>query len=99
MTSFQKSRSEMSEHLAGNDEAILKRALGLARDTKYIAVEEGVRHTTANIFRENFGGANAIIVADENTYAAAGKDVEASFVRDSHAALKRFIFGSHVYAD
>jgi len=96
---FQKSRSEMSEHLAGNDEAILKRALGLARDTKYIAVEEGVRHTTANIFRENFGGANAIIVADENTYAAAGKDVEASFVRDSHAALKRFIFGSHVYAD
>jgi glycerol-1-phosphate dehydrogenase [NAD(P)+] len=89
----------MSEHLAGNDEAILKRALGLARDTKYIAVEEGVRHTTANIFRENFGGANAIIVADENTYAAAGKDVEASFVRDSHAALKRFIFGSHVYAD
>jgi len=96
---FQKSRSEMSEHLAGKDEAILKRALGLARDTKYIAVEEGVRHTTANIFRENFGGANAIIVADENTYAAAGKDVEASFVRDSHAALKRFIFGSHVYAD
>ena len=89
----------MSEHLAGNDEAILKRALGLARDTKYIAVEEGVRHTTANIFRENFGGANAIIVADENTYAAAGKDVEASFGRDSHAALKRFIFGSHVYAD
>jgi len=89
----------MSEHLAGNDEAILNRALGLARDTKYIAVEEGVRHTTANIFRENFGGANAIIVADENTYAAAGKDVEASFVRDSHAALKRFIFGSHVYAD
>ena len=89
----------MSEHLAGKDEAILKRALGLACDTKYIAVEEGVRHTTANIFRENFGGANAIIVADENTYAAAGKDVEASFVRDSHAALTRFIFGSHVYAD
>ena len=89
----------MSEHLAGKDEAILKRALGLARDTKYIAVEEGVRHTTANIFRENFGGANAIIVADENTYAAAGKDVEASFGRDSHAALKRFIFGPHVYAD
>jgi len=89
----------MSEHLAGNDEAILKRALGLARDTKYIAVEEGVRHTTASVFRENFGGANAIIVADENTYAAAGKDVEASFVRDSHAAPKHFIFGSHVYAD
>jgi glycerol-1-phosphate dehydrogenase [NAD(P)+] len=89
----------MSEHLAENDEAILKRALGLARDTKYIAVEEGVRHTTANVFRENFGGANAIIVADENTYAAAGKDVEASFVRDSRAALKRFVFGPHVYAD
>lgn len=89
----------MSGHLAANDEAILKRALELARDTRYIVIEEGVRHTTANLFRENFGAKNAIIVADENTYAAAGKDVEASFVRDVHAQSKHFIFGPHVYAD
>jgi len=89
----------MSEHLAGSDEIILKRALELAGDTKFIAVEEGARHRTANVFRENFGTQHAVIVADENTYAAAGKDVEASFARDGQPQPKRFIFGSHVYAD
>lgn len=89
----------MSEHLAGSDEIILKRALELAGDTKFIAVEEGARHRTANVFRENFGPQHAVIVADENTYAAAGKDVEASFARDGQPQPKRFIFGSHIYAD
>jgi glycerol-1-phosphate dehydrogenase [NAD(P)+] len=89
----------MSDYLAGNDEEILKRALELAGDTKFIAVEEGARHRTANVFRENFGTQNAVIVADENTYAAAGKDVEASFVHNGQPQPKRFIFGSHIYAD
>jgi glycerol-1-phosphate dehydrogenase [NAD(P)+] len=89
----------MNEQLAENDEAILKRALELARDTRYIAVEEGARHKTAGVFRENFGAKNAIIVADENTYEAAGKDVEASFVRNGQAQPNRFIFDPHVYAD
>jgi glycerol-1-phosphate dehydrogenase [NAD(P)+] len=83
----------------GNDKAILKRALELARDTRYIAVEEGARHTTASVFSENFGAKSAIIVADENTYEAAGRDVEASFVREGRAQPKRFIFGPRVYAD
>ena len=89
----------MSEHPGGNDEGIMKRALELARDTTYIAVEEGVRHTTASVFRENFVSKNAIIVVDENTYEAAGKDVEASFVRSGYARPKLFIFGPHIYAD
>lgn len=89
----------MSAHPAVNDDAILKRALELARDTRYIAVEEGARHKSASVFRENFGDKNAIIVADENTYEAAGKDVEASFARDGNTQPKRFIFGPHVYAD
>lgn len=89
----------MIEEPEANEDAVLKRALKLARDTRYIAVEEGARHTTATLFRENFGDKGAIIVADENTYAAAGRDVEASFVRDGQAQPKRFIFGSHVYAD
>ena len=89
----------MSGYLAGNDERILKRGLELARDTRYIAVEEGARHRTASVFRENFGASKAVIVADDNTYAAAGKDVEASFLREGQAQPKRFIFGSHIYAD
>jgi glycerol-1-phosphate dehydrogenase [NAD(P)+] len=89
----------MTEHASGNDEAILKRALEMARDTRYVAVEEGVRHQAAVVFRNSFGANNAVIIADENTYAAAGKDVEASFLRDGQAQPKRFIFGPHIYAD
>ena len=71
----------------------------MARDTRYIDVEGGVRHATASVFREWFGARSAVIVADENTFLAAGKDVEASFVRFGLAPPKRFIFGSHLYAD
>src|SRR3974390_2997062 len=89
----------MSEFASGNDDAIVKRALEMARDTRYIVVEGGIRHAAASIFREWFGARSAVIVADENTFPAAGKDVEASFVRFGQAPPKRFIFGPHVYAD
>jgi glycerol-1-phosphate dehydrogenase [NAD(P)+] len=89
----------MTAHDASNDKAILKRALELARDTRYIAVEEDTRHQTARIFREQFGTKSAIIIADENTYAAAGSDVEKSFARDGQGKPQRFIFGPHIYAD
>jgi glycerol-1-phosphate dehydrogenase [NAD(P)+] len=89
----------MSEFSSGNDEAIVRRALEMARDTRYIVVEEGVRHATAGFFRESFGPRSAVIVADERTFLAAGKDVEASFVRFGQAPPKRFLFGPHVYAN
>jgi glycerol-1-phosphate dehydrogenase [NAD(P)+] len=82
-----------------NDEAIVNRALAMARDTRYIAVEEGVRHATAAIFRGSFGPKSAVIVADGNTFSAAGQDVEASFVRFGQPPPKRFIFGPHIYPD
>lgn len=71
----------------------------MARDTRYIAVEEGIRHKTASVFRESFGTQQAVLVADENTWVAAGKDVSASFLRDGQPEPKRFIFGSHIYAN
>ena len=89
----------MNDHSTGLDEVILKRALEMARDTRYIAVEEGVRNKAAKVFRESFGAQPAVIVADENTWAAAGKDVAASFVREGQLEPKQFIFGSHIYAD
>lgn len=89
----------MSEFSSGSDESTLKRALQIARDTRYIAVDEGVRHATAGVFRESFGARSAVIVADENTFSAAGKDVESSFVRFGQAPPKRFIFGPDIYAD
>jgi glycerol-1-phosphate dehydrogenase [NAD(P)+] len=89
----------MNEHKSGNDQAVLKRALELARDTRFISVEEGARHNAANVLNKFLGATNAVIVADENTWAAAGKDVEASFTRRGRTAPKHFIFGPHIYAD
>src|SRR5207237_100270 len=46
-----------------------------------------------------FRSAPAIVVADENTFAAAGKDVCDSFCRAGQSAVRLFIFGPNVYAD
>jgi Glycerol dehydrogenase and related enzymes len=89
----------MTAHASDKDDALLKRALEMARDTRYIAIEEGIRHQTANVFRDAFGPENAVIVADENTWAVAGRDVEASFAREGLAPPKKFVFGPHIYAD
>lgn len=88
----------MSGTPAAHDEALLKRAVDMARDTRYIAVEEGARHNAASVFRQLFSKQDAIIVADETTWSVAGRDVEASFAREGLPAPKRFIFGPHIYA-
>ena len=81
------------------EQELIERALNAARDTRYLAVEEGVRHRTASIFSSVFGSQEALIVADGNTYEAAGQDVAESFLRENRALRKPFVFGSHVYAD
>ena len=81
------------------EQELIERALNAARDTQYLAVEQGVRHQTADIFLSVFGSQEAVIVADRNTYDACGRDVGASFQRGNQAQRKPFVFGSHVYAD
>jgi glycerol-1-phosphate dehydrogenase [NAD(P)+] len=49
--------------------------LSQARDTKKLLIGDGVRHQVPDVFRELFGDAACVIIADENTFAAAGKDV------------------------
>jgi glycerol-1-phosphate dehydrogenase [NAD(P)+] len=78
---------------------LIERALKAARDTRFLSVEHGNRHQTASIFSSQFGSQEAVIVADGNTWEAAGRDVEASFLRENRAQRKPFIFGSHVYAN
>ena len=89
----------MSEIAAEKEKELIERALKAARDTRYLAVEPGIRHRTASIFSSMFGSREAVIVADGNTYEAAGRDVEASFVRENRALRKPFIFGPHIHAN
>jgi glycerol-1-phosphate dehydrogenase [NAD(P)+] len=82
-----------------NQTNIIERALKAARDTRFLAVESGVRHRTAEIFFSLFGTQQAVIVADQNTYQACGRDVQESFVRANRSLREPFIFGPDIYPD
>ncbi len=77
---------------------LLEEALEAARDTRFLEVEGGARHRAAAVFSSLFGSRRAVVVADENTFAAAGRDVQDSFARMAHACGEPFIFGSDVHA-
>lgn len=81
------------------EEPLLEGALHAARDTRFLAVEAGVRHKTAEIFASLFGTMPALIVADQKTFVAAGREVQESFRIAGHELGKPFIFGQHVYAE
>ncbi len=89
----------MSKIAVEKEPELIERALRAARDTRFLAVEPGIRHRSAGIFSSLFGSREAIVIADGNTYEAAGKDVEASLARENHALRKPFIFGPQIYAD
>jgi glycerol-1-phosphate dehydrogenase [NAD(P)+] len=74
------------------DDRVIDRALELASHTRLVRVASGVRHQTASLFRELFGQPPALIVADNNTYRAAGSDVVDSFREAGHRCLEPFVF-------
>jgi glycerol-1-phosphate dehydrogenase [NAD(P)+] len=88
----------MNQVLTERREAVLEKALLAAPDTQVLQVEAGVRHKTANIFGSLFGSQRAVIVADQNTYRAAGHDVGMAF---THSGRHRseIILGPHCYAE
>lgn len=54
----------------------LNKALKLADETRTIVIGEGNLSQTAELFRQCFGKCKAVIIADRNTYEAAGKTLE-----------------------
>lgn len=82
------------------DDVLLERALKAARDTRFLAVEAGARHRTAEVFARLFdAGASPRIVADEPSFAAAGRDVLEGFRRLGVACAEPIILGEHAYAE
>jgi glycerol-1-phosphate dehydrogenase [NAD(P)+] len=57
------------------DDELLELALGQARDTKRLTIAEGARYAVADKFRELFGDSESMVIADKNTFRAAGQDV------------------------
>jgi glycerol-1-phosphate dehydrogenase [NAD(P)+] len=81
------------------DDSFVEKALAAASHTRLLRVEPGVRHEAARYFRESFGDAPAVIVADPNTFGAAGRDVREEFDRAGISQAEPFLFGPDVYAE
>ena len=54
----------------------LDRALQLAGETQAVVIGDGTLAQTASLFRQCFGERQAVLVADRNSYTAAGKALE-----------------------
>ncbi|MEO6809832.1 MAG: sn-glycerol-1-phosphate dehydrogenase [Isosphaeraceae bacterium] len=89
----------MSGILPEHDDPLLERALLAARDTKFLVLGGGVRHDSARVFGSVFGPVPAVVVADEWTFQAAGRDVHESFERANHPLAAPILLPSNVYAD
>lgn len=70
----------------------LSEALSSARETRALVVGCGVLRDTARIFQEQFPGARAIIVSDENTWGVAGQAVGAGLEAAGVKCEAPFIF-------
>ena len=78
--------SQTSEKLS------LAEALSAARETRCLELGHGVLGRTPELFRQQFGGKPALLVADTNTFAAAGLVVREAFRRAGQACREPFVF-------
>lgn len=67
-------------------------ALRAVGQTRVLEIERGIRHRVAPVFGLLFGTAPVLVVADENTFAAAGKDVWDGLQRAGCECSNPFIF-------
>ena len=75
-------------------------ALGSARETRALLVGRGVLGETSRVFQEQFPQQRAIVVADENTLALAGRQVHDALVAAGVAVLPPFVFADpDLYAE
>ena len=70
----------------------LAEALSAARETRCLELGQGVLHRTPEVFRQQFGDKPAMLVADTNTFAAAGRAVEEAFRRARHPCREPLVF-------
>lgn len=66
-------------------------ALRFARDTRAVEIRAGLLEQVPRVFREQFGRQPAVIVADPNTFAAAGQRVQAAFQAAAHPGVESYL--------
>jgi glycerol-1-phosphate dehydrogenase [NAD(P)+] len=81
-----------STRLTSAPKLTLAEALSSARETRALIVGSGAVRETARVFQEHFAGSRAIIVADETTFALAGKSVGEILFAAGVTCVAPFIF-------
>lgn len=82
------------------DDELLERALRQARDTRRLQISAGARHQVADLFGQLFGNSPCMVIADENTFAVAGRDVNDSMKASGRKCNEPLIFGAEgLYAE
>src|SRR5947207_2180515 len=78
----------------------LSEALRSAVETRSVNIARGILSRAPHLFGEQFGNRPAMIIADHNTFAAAGEAVVAAFQSAGHTCLEPFIFHeANLYAE
>ena len=76
-------------------------ALNSATDTQSVSIGEGVLPSADELFEQSFGDRPAVVVADDNTYEVAGREVERQLEAAGRALVERRVFPGRptLYAD
>lgn len=78
----------------------VEQALKAANETRALRIGSGILNEVAGLFKEQFAGKKAIVVADTTTYRVAGEKVEAELRNANIELLPSFVFtDSHLYAE
>jgi glycerol-1-phosphate dehydrogenase [NAD(P)+] len=75
------------------NEELVNGALRDATDTRTVRIGEGTLGSVAEVFEESFGGdAKAIVVTDENMWAAAGEEVQKNLEAAGRETVEPYVF-------
>ena len=77
---------------AATSDDLTRRALAAARETRCLEIAGGLLQAVPAIFQTQFGHRPAAIIADANTFPAAGRAVQAAFQSAGHPTIQPFIF-------
>lgn len=82
------------------DDELLGLALRQARDTRQLQIGVGARHEVADVFGQLFGNSPFMVIADTNTFAAAGRDVNDAMKKSGRKCFEPLIFDTEgLYAE
>lgn len=70
----------------------IEAALRDATDTRSVLIGEGVLASVADTFGQGFGDGRAVVVADENTFAVAGEEVQRRLEEAGRETEKPYVF-------